>query len=107
MATAIFTDMTTKGPQGRQISVSAEIQKRAFAQWAKKRTELRYSSLGVHIDAVMENAWGQHPHQFSRAADRIMQKLRKAGFIAWNGRSWSLTDDGEKMRLKIVHQENS
>ena len=66
-----FTDITTKGPGEKEFTVSAQIQRRAFLEWSKKKTGLRYHYLGVQIDHQMGNVWGA-PNQFSRAADRLM-----------------------------------
>lgn len=87
--TLIFADMRSEGEV-----VPAKAQVMAFLSWARHET-LRYSALAGEIGRALPNAWPGAIHRGHRAADRLVQRLRKAGWIEHQGGGvWSLTDRG-------------
>lgn len=87
--TLIFADMTSEGEV-----VPAEAQVTAFLMWARHES-LRYSALAGEIGRALPNAWPGGIYRGHRAADRLVQRLRKAGWIEHKGGGvWSLTDRG-------------
>lgn len=91
----LFSDMTTQGHL-----VSAAVQRQAFAAWLRPGEAAGYSTLSMHILDQMPNI-NPSSAAASRSADRLVQKLRKAGFIVKSGRQWSLSSSGEQLLVQI------
>jgi hypothetical protein len=102
----IFTQMTTKGPDGQTLTIPSKIQQRAFTAWSQPKSGLRYAGLGSLINHEMGGIWTE-PHPFARAADRMVQKLRKSGAIARDGRLWTLTDEGAELRNSLIAEHST
>jgi len=98
-------EMTTKDDKGNAHSLSREVLVRAFIEWTRSREALNYGALGYRIDEQMGKVW-QGQWNFGRAADRMIQNLRKAGWIAKveKGRGWQLTDKGRAAREALLSE---
>jgi len=98
-------EMTTRDEKGNAHSLSREVLVRAFIEWTRSREALNYGALGYRIDDQMGKAW-QGNWNFGRAADRMVQNLRKAGWIAKveKGRGWQLTDKGRAAREALLSE---
>lgn len=91
-----FTEMTSAG-----LTIPAKTQMKAFAAWLRPGTQSGYSSLAAAIERILP-APDTRNHPYARAADRMVQKLRKAGYIEKVKRDWKLTGKGETLRQQIV-----
>lgn len=93
----LFTSMKTKGHP-----VSADAIMQGFVDWtagAGLDTPLPgYASFGSRIAAA---AGGQRL-DLDRLADRMVQKLRKGGYIRLERNAWYLTDRGKNLRAEIL-----
>ena len=81
-APALFT----KPIESRGCHVSVAAQHAALRAWIPARG---YNNLAVRLEASNNRLQGPDYH---RVADRMIQKLRKAGLIKLDKRSWSWTD---------------
>lgn len=94
----IFSDMNSHG-----YMVSAEVQAACFLSWAGEGEPLHYGTLGAKIAWALPEAWPKQGDRGRRAADRLAQKLRKAGWITHlGGGKWTLTDRGRNGVAELV-----
>ncbi|MEY8799504.1 hypothetical protein AB9K35_04190 [Leisingera sp. XS_AS12] len=95
---AIFRDMTADG-----LHASAENQKRAFTSWLRPGETVSYSGLAAELNRISPAPDGVK-YPYTRAADRLVQKLRKAGMIELVKKEWQLTQDGAALRAELLHE---
>jgi hypothetical protein len=93
---------TTKDDKGTHHALNRDVIAAAFIEWTRPAGPLGYSSLGYDIDRILGGVW-EGKWNFGRAADTIVQRLSKAGWIekADKRRGWRLTDLGNAERLKL------
>lgn len=95
----LFTDMRA----GAEVVPGAAIIQ-GFLDWTDGACQDRplpgYADLGVRIG----HACGSRG-DMDRLSDRVVQKLRKGGFIRLEKRRWILTDRGENLRLAILSSQ--
>lgn len=98
-------EMTTKDDKGTPHQMSRDVLVRAFIEWTRGREALNYGALGYRIDEQMGKVW-EGNWNFGRAADRMCQNLRKAGWIAKadKGRGWQLTEKGTNARNDLQRE---
>lgn len=95
--------MTARDDAGNHHVISRDVQRSAFVAWTRRtpsgREGLNYGALGHQIDRAMETKW-DGAWAFARVADRLVQSLRKAGWIELHkpGRGWRLTELGARAR---------
>lgn len=92
-----FADMFTDG-----VHVPYEAQVRGFLSWSRNTPLPGYKDLGVEISKAMSRP----DLDLARAADRLLQKLRSAGHIKYQGKRWHLTDKGEILRDNLHKDAN-
>lgn len=75
-------------------TIPSSVQAKALAPFLRKGKTKRVRSMELEI--FLENN-GAPKDSGLRGADRLIQKLRKGGFIAKTGRMWRTTERGEKL----------
>lgn len=98
-------EMTTADDAGTKHTLPRAVLARAFIEWTRGRDALNYGALGYRIDEQMGKVWKGN-WNFGRAADRMCQNLRKAGWIAKakQGRGWELTEEGIAAREELQRE---
>lgn len=86
-ANQIFSPTTSDG-----CFADTEMQIKGFISWLGGGLPGGYSTLAAKLDAMkpVETTW-----PYARVADRMVQKLRKAGVIEKDKRKWKLTAVGQ------------
>jgi len=87
----VFRDMTRDG-----CFASASLQKQSFVKWLSSGYPAGYSALAARMNHAEPMPITQD-HPYSRVADALVQKLRKAGLVERQGRDWRLSDTGQQM----------
>lgn len=97
----LFSDMRA----GAELVPAAAIAQ-GFLDWTEGACEDQplpgHSDLGVRIGHACGSL-----RDMDRVSDRVVQKLRKGGFIRLEKRRWILTDRGENLRLAILSSQAS
>jgi hypothetical protein len=101
--------LTTTDGKKTVHTIGRDMVAKAVLGWNRgMRMGLGYAALGHDIDHVMGNVW-QGPWPFSRAADSIIQRLRKAGWIEKGDTrgSWRLTSQGHLELNRLEKQSKT
>lgn len=94
----LFKDVTRD-----QCEASALLQKSCFVKWMASGRPSGYSSLAARMEHA-KPAPTEVSHPYTRVADALVQKLRKAGMIERTGREWKLTEAGQEL-LEFVAED--
>ncbi|MFZ3583701.1 hypothetical protein ACOI1H_16220 [Loktanella sp. DJP18] len=87
--------ITTKDG-GTTHEISRDVIVKAVIEWDRTlRTGSGYAALGHDVDHLLGNVW-KGPWAFARAADAIIQRMRKAGWLEKGQKrgSWAFTTEG-------------
>jgi|AntRauTorcE11898_2_1112593.scaffolds.fasta_scaffold33537_3 ribosomal protein S19E (S16A) len=96
-----FRDMTAE-----RTHVPASLQRDAVLAWTRSGAPQGYAALAGEMNRLAplpdDTDWPYH-----RAADRLVQKMRKAGLLIPVRRTWMLTDKGRSVLDAIQSGETA
>lgn len=84
-----------------EINVPSDALISGFLKWSSHDPIPGYGSLGHTIACAM----GEPEHDLGRAADRLIQKLRKENYLTHKGREWFLTEKGKGLQIQLRQDE--